>query len=253
VLVVHGFPDIAQSMLPFAELIAGAGFRCLCPALPGFPGSAPVMNGDYDVRAVAADLLGVLDELRLDRVSYVGHDWGAEIGYPLVEAHPDRFDAFVSLSIPHPSGYPVRRSAYRELRSAWYGLLLAYVPGAADIARQEGFLPALAQDWSPGLQRDDFRDVVRAFQAPGVMEAVCGYYRAGFDAPASRPVIDVPTLILYGGQDGCIGPACHPDFSSYFPGGLRHVMLPGVGHWPHLEAPAQTCELVVETIRGQRS
>src|SRR5919204_48601 len=55
--------------------------------------------------------LWVLDG-ELDRVALVGHDWGAEIGFPLVARAPDRFTCFVALAVPHPAGYAVRRAVF---------------------------------------------------------------------------------------------------------------------------------------------
>ena len=245
VVLVHGFPDHPLGLLPFAERIAAHGFRCLCPALPGYHPSAPVPDGDYGAGAVGADLIALLDALELEAVRYVGHDWGAELAFPLAADHPDRFVHLVSLAVPHPSGYAIRHSTFREQRSAWYAVFLAYVKNAPEVARRDEWLTALVQDWSPGFHWIEWPEVLDVLKRPGVLEAVCAYYRANLEAPAARPIVPVPTTILHGAQDGCISPACHPDFSEYFPLGVKQVTLSHVGHWPHLEDPAATAAAVL--------
>jgi pimeloyl-ACP methyl ester carboxylesterase len=244
VLMLHGFPDHPIGLETTARALADTGLRCICPGLPGYWPSAAVPDGDYGSPAVARDLLAVLDALDLERVALVGHDWGAELGYPLVAASPERFSAFIALGTPHPAGYAIRRSNFVELRSAWYAIFLAFAPGAAEIARQPSWLTALMHSWSPGLHRGDWPLVLEHLRRPGVMEAICSYYRANLEAPLSMPTISVPTTIIHGGQDGCISPLAYGDLDAFFSAGLVRHFLPEIGHWPHLEAR----ELVLDQI-----
>jgi pimeloyl-ACP methyl ester carboxylesterase len=248
VLVVHGFPDHPIGMLDLADRISAHGYRCLLPALPGYLPSAPTRDGDYSTAGVGGDLIATLDALGVDRVAYIGHDWGAEIGYPLLAAHPERFSCMIALGTPHPSGYAARRSVFAELRTAWYAMFLAYVPGAAEIARDPKWLTSLVQSWSPGLRWEAWPEIVDRMCEPGVMEAVCAYYRANLDSAPEEPTLHCPTTIIYGASDGCIGPAAYRDFSEFFPAGVNVLELPGVGHWPHLEAPTSTIAAVLERL-----
>ena len=84
VLLVHGFPDHPIGLEPLAKALAETGHRCIVPALPGYFPSSPLEHGDYTSDRVGQTLIGLLDDLGIDRVAYVGHDWGAEIGFPLI-------------------------------------------------------------------------------------------------------------------------------------------------------------------------
>lgn len=245
VLIVHGFPDHPIGLFNLAEDVASHGFQCIVPALPGFWLSSRPADGDFTPRTIGRDLVCVLDDLDLASVAYVGHDWGAELGYPLMAAEPTRFSSFTALGTPHPLGYGIRRSVLHELRSAWYAYFLAYAPDAAAVARSPEWLTALMQTWSPGLLWPAWPDVVATYGQPGVLEAVCAYYRANLDASLEAPVISMPSLLIHGGQDGCISPNNYPDLAAYFPGGVDDVLLPEVGHWPHIEAPGRTMELLL--------
>jgi pimeloyl-ACP methyl ester carboxylesterase len=248
VLMVHGFPDHPIGLESTARMLADAGLRCICPALPGYWPSEPVPNADYSTDAVGRDLLAVIDGLGLEQVALIGHDWGAELGYPLLAVAPERFTAFVALATPHPAGYAVRRSNFEELRTAWYAIFLAFAPGAAELAREGSWLTALMHSWSSGLHRADWPLIESLLRRDGVMEAICAYYRANLEAPLTRPTIRVPTTIIHGGQDGCISPLAYGGIDRYFAAGVERHFLPEVGHWPHLEAPEVVRDHIVAAL-----
>jgi pimeloyl-ACP methyl ester carboxylesterase len=62
--------------------------------------------------------------------------------------------------------------------------------------------------------------------------------------------VPVPTLYLHGVDDGCIGAdIIDPDeLKPLFPGGLEAEMIPGVGHFLHLEDPAGVNGRIVEFL-----
>ena len=249
VLLLHGFPDHAVGMLPFAERIAAAGARVVVPALPGYEPSDPAPDGDYSVGAVAADMAALLDTLGVATASVVGHDWGGLVAYHLGTAHPERCDALVALSVPHPSGFGLRRRIVREQQSAAYAWILAYAADRVEIAADASWLTQIAQLWSPGLRRDDWDEVLDVLTRPEVAEAVCGWYRCDFDG-VGQPTGDVraPTTVVHGAQDACIGPALYEGLEARFTAGLKRHLLPAVGHWPHLEAPDETEAIVLAAL-----
>lgn len=251
-LVLHGFPDHAVGMLPLADALADAGLRALVPALPGYHPSAPAPGGDYSVDAVATDLVALLDALDLERAAVVGHDWGGLVAYHLGAAYPDRVTLIVAMSVPHPSGFRLRRRILREQQSAAYAWILAYASDRAEIAADPSWLTQLAHDWSPALRRDDWPEILSVLTRPDVAEAVCGWYRCDLEGVGS-PTGDVlvPATVIHGAQDGCIGPALYPGTEARFRAGHARHLLPAVGHWPHLEAPEETAALVLAGL-GRR-
>ena len=249
-VLVHGFPDHPIGLLSTAAELSRHGFRCICPALPGYWPSSPVPDGDYGVEAVGDDLIAVLDALELERVPLVGHDWGAEIGYPLVARAPERFSCLVALAAPHPAGYALRRTVFAELKTAWYAIFLAYAPGAAEVAAQPAWLTALVQSWSPAFHWEQWPAVRDAISRRDVMEAVCAYYLANLSTSLPHPRVRTPTTIIHGAQDGCIHPVAYENLEGWFEAGLRRHLIPEAGHWPHLERPSETLAFVVEALRA---
>ena len=51
---------------------------------------------------MADDVLAVLDELGLERVKLVGHDWGGWIGFLLACGRRERFERYLALNILPP-------------------------------------------------------------------------------------------------------------------------------------------------------
>jgi pimeloyl-ACP methyl ester carboxylesterase len=71
------------------------------PDLRGFGRSEAPSTG-YDKLRLAQDLVALLDALEIPRVHYIGHDWGAFIGFVLALRAPERVTSLLALSIPHP-------------------------------------------------------------------------------------------------------------------------------------------------------
>ncbi len=246
VLLLHGFPDHAIGMRSLAEALAARGYRVLVPALPGYAPSAAPADGDLSMSAVARDMVALLDHLEIDRAHVVGHDWGGIVGYRLGAGHAGRLASLTALAVCHDAGFAVRRSVLREQQTGAYAWILAYAAARAEIAGDPAFITAAASDWSPGLQRADWPEVLAVLTRPEVAAAVSSYYRtdiAGSDGGCG--VVETPTLVIHGADDGCIGPALFAGLDGHFARPLTTIELPGIGHWPHLEAPDATLAAIV--------
>ena len=249
VLVLHGFPDAPIGMTPLVNRLVAAGYRCLVPSQPGYLPSGPVDN--YHSKAVARDMVDVLDAYGLDRVPVVGHDWGGCVALDLGADHADRITRVVSLAIPHPAGFAARRRDLQEQKTAAYAWMLAYSGSAPMLAADPVWLDQLHAEWSPGLERPEWPAVKAILAQPGVGDAVHGWYRDDFEATSSTGDVQVPTLMLHGANDGCIRSACFRGFEDRFPAGLDLEELPGVGHWLHCEAPDQVAARIVAFLSAR--
>ncbi|RYE69023.1 MAG: alpha/beta fold hydrolase, partial [Oxalobacteraceae bacterium] len=82
VLLLHGFPDTHLVWRKQVGVLAAAGYRVLAPDLRGYGRSdAPGGIHDYTLDKLRGDVLGLLDALKIDKVTLVGHDWGGLIGW----------------------------------------------------------------------------------------------------------------------------------------------------------------------------
>src|SRR5581483_10357049 len=125
VLLLHGFPEGAESWTAQLEALADAGHRAVAPDLRGYGGTdAPPDESDYAIEPLVADVLGLFDALGWERAHLAGHDWGSLVGWPCVALHRDRVITWTSLSVGHPLALTeTARDPEQQQRSAYIRLL----------------------------------------------------------------------------------------------------------------------------------
>ena len=100
VLLVHGWP---QSWWAWRRVIPTLAerFRIIAPDLRGH-GWSEAPAGGYEKEQLASDLLAVLDALAIERVTWIGHDWGAWAGFLAALRAPERIERMLAVCIVHP-------------------------------------------------------------------------------------------------------------------------------------------------------
>jgi len=223
---LHGFPDVPVTARGFLERLDR---RVIAPWLRGYAPSP--LAGPYDLTTLARDVI----ELVRDRgpVDLVGHDWGAAVAYTVCAIAPARVRRCVTLALPHPRTFRRRLALPAQLRKSWY-MMAFQAPGAGWFAPR--LIDRLWRDWSPGfaLPEPDRAAVQACLRAS--MPAPIAYYRTALrNVGIPRDRIDVPVLQLHGAQDGCVLPPGEGDAARFRE--RTYEVVPGVGHWLHLEAP----------------
>jgi len=96
IVLLHGWP---QHWWSWRHLIGPLtrDFRVICPDVRGLGWSAGPADG-YSIARLARDVVDLLDELELQSVRLVGHDWGNLTGYQACFRWPERFSKFVALA-----------------------------------------------------------------------------------------------------------------------------------------------------------
>ena len=70
----------------------------IAPDSPGF-GLSGIPDGDYNVGVITDHMLRLLDTLKIERVSVVGHSMGGQIAMRMVAEHPARIRRMVLMAI----------------------------------------------------------------------------------------------------------------------------------------------------------
>lgn len=241
VVLLHGFPDTWRTWDELADALVAAGHRVVMPALRGYAPSGVPADGDYSLAALACDVVAVLDALDIERAVVVGHDWGASAGYALAALHPDRVERLVALAIPPLAVFPC---GWRERLARPHNLYLGLgAPSAAWLGhRNLAEIDRLYRLWSPRWRVPiEHLTRVRAALAPAERtRAAVDYYRLGVhrpDAPEMAVSVVTPVLMLYGEDEPAVRCEAFGRALAVVGPGSETVCLPGVGHWPHLEAP----------------
>src|SRR5437763_2228213 len=118
VLLLHGFPEGAESWTSQLQALGEAGRFAVAPDLRGYGGTdCPEGEEAYRLEHLVADVDGLLDALGHDRAHLAGHDWGALVGWSYAACRPERVTSWSALSVGHPAAFADdpdqrRRSAY---------------------------------------------------------------------------------------------------------------------------------------------
>ena len=86
VLLLHGWPDTHALWSDQVAALRTAGYRTIAPDLRGF-GASDKPDGveHYAIPHLFTDVVGVLDQLGVERAHVVGHDWGAALAWVLAQ------------------------------------------------------------------------------------------------------------------------------------------------------------------------
>jgi pimeloyl-ACP methyl ester carboxylesterase len=124
VLLLHGWP---QHWFMWRHVIPRLAerWRVICPDLRGLGWSDAPPHG-YDKETMASDVLALMDELGLDRVRLVGHDWGGLVGFLMCLRAPERFPSYLVMNTGHPWLEIERRpAAILQALRLWYQFVLS--------------------------------------------------------------------------------------------------------------------------------
>jgi pimeloyl-ACP methyl ester carboxylesterase len=250
-LLLHGWPqhwyEWRHLIPPLAER-----YRVICPDLRGLGWSEAPPDG-YDKETMMRDIVALLDELGIDRVRLIGHDWGGWIGFLLCLLAPERVERFLVLNITPPFVTPSLRALASTWR-LWYQWVIAMpLVGAAAVGQIPQRAEAMVQwmgvrSWDEPTRRAFFAQ----FEEPARVRASVQLYRSFQLHEMSRVLagryrklrLRTPTLMLHGVDDPVVVP-------QQFAGVERDAddmtieLVPDCGHYIADDRP----ELVLERAR----
>jgi len=271
VLLMHGFPYDIHTYAEVAPLLAAEGCRTIVPYMRGYGGTR-FLSADTprsgEQAAFGADLLALLDALKIERAVLAGYDWGGRAACVVAALWPERCAGLVSLN-----SYNIQNIAKamepdtpENEHSLWYQYYFHSERGRAGLQKdRKAIAKLLWKLWSPTWRFDDatFERSAAAFDHPDFVEVVIHSYRhryglvAGDPAHAdidrqlaAQPVIRVPAITFDGIDDGVRPPAEAAAHAARFSGPRSHRLVPGAGHNLPQEAPRAFADAVLELVRG---
>lgn len=268
-LLLHGFPDNECSFDSQLLALAAVGYRAVAVRMRGYEPSSQPRDDDYHAVRMAEDVVGWIEQLGARRAHLIGHDWGSIIAQTAAALSPDKFASLSMLAVPRLRPFSkLARSDKRQAMRSLYGAFFQ-IPHISDWCVRLGhfaYLERLWHRWSPGweIPDDTMREMKATFSRPGVTLAALSYYRQSRDthSPAGkltarllRQPIGVPTLGVYGANDGCIGADIFVRSMPRqdFPAGLELRRIEGAGHFFHLEQPALVSSVLMEFLDANRA
>src|ERR1700730_1168736 len=274
IVLLHGFPDDVRAWDNVAPPLVKAGYRVLVPYLRGYgptrfrDAATPRMA---EQAAIGQDLIDFADALHIERFAVAGYDWGGRAACIAAALHPNRVRAAVLIggyaiqntTAPSPPDVPETE------RALWYQWYFNTERGRAGLtANRRGICRLLWETWSPGWHFSDetFNRTAISFDNPDFVDVVIHSYRHRHgNAPgesrflameqqlAQRPRIRVPSIVLYGANDGV---ALKPPDSAVDRGSLSSLVarevVPDAGHFLPREKPEVVSSAMLKLLAGTR-
>lgn len=213
--------------------IGGASWGGLVPAaldwpMPGFGGTAPLPEMTFPALALA--LRDALDARGIARATLVGHSMGGMLALEFAATFPGRVAKLVLYATTPAFGG--RDPAFAEA-------FLAARLGPLDGATMAEAAPAMLDGmFEPGADPAALPQALAALAAtPDDVYRATLRCLTTFDRRAALSGIAVPTLLIAGERDQAAPLRTMQRMAESIPG-AKLVVVPGAGHFVHLEQPA---------------
>jgi 3-oxoadipate enol-lactonase len=203
-------------------------------------GGSPAPPGPYTVDALAADVLGLLDRLDIERASFAGLSLGAMVAMRIATIEPDRTDRLAlcctSAGLGRPHHWAARAATARSEGMA----------AMTELVLDRWLTPAFRAQ-----QPETVAELVKTFESvdPEGYAACCEAIGA-MDQVATIGAITAPTLVVAGAAD----PATPPEHAQAIHGriaGSTLVVLDDAAHLANLDQPAAFTEALVAHFDGR--
>lgn len=232
VLLLHGAGG-PRAQAPYLDELA-AHVRIIAPTHPGFGGS-PLPDWLDSVDDLAYLYLDFLAERDLRDVTVIGFSMG---GWTAAEIAVRSTARIAKLVLVDAVGIKVGDRETRDVPDIW-----ALPP--AEVTKLTYYDPSLA----PKI--DEMTDEQLVLTARNREAAAMYLWEPYMHNPKLRRRlrrIDVPTLVLWGANDGLVKPEYGRAYAESIPG-ARFEMIERAGHSPQLEQPKEFAERVVRFVR----
>jgi haloacetate dehalogenase len=215
-LLLHGFPQTHLMWRHVAPLLAGS-FSVICADLRGYGSSGcPTSTADhaaYAKRAMARDMVVVMEKLGFRQFSVCGHDRGGRVAYRMALDFPERIARLGVLDVL-PIEASWQRADARFAVAYWPWSLLAQpypLPEQILSVAAGAIIDNALAEWGssasafPAEVRDAYRAVL---QQPDHAHAICEEYRAAAGIDREHDKADLacgrrircPILVLWGAR-----------------------------------------------------
>ncbi|MFY0686256.1 MAG: alpha/beta hydrolase [Cyclobacteriaceae bacterium] len=278
VVLCHGWPEHAFTWRHQVPALVEAGYHVIIPNQRGYGNSSrPQEVTAYDIEHLTGDLVGLLDYYGYNDATFIGHDWGAMVTWWLTLLHPTRVKRIVVLAVP----YQVRGERpwiewMEEIFGGdYYFVHFNHQPGVADAILDENapqFLRnifrkkipqsipepgmvminlarAKAPQGEPVMSDSELAVFISSFESTGFTGSINWYRNLDRNwqlLAKADPIIQQPTLMIYGNQDVI------PKFEglSTFVPNVAEVSL-DCGHWIQQEKPEETNHAILKWLAQQ--
>jgi pimeloyl-ACP methyl ester carboxylesterase len=262
-LCLHGFPEHAYSWRLQGPMLADLGYLVWAPNQRGY-GTTTRPRGmmAYTLEHLMDDVAALIDASGARSVTLIAHDWGAIVAWWFAIRGRRPLEKLVIMNVPHPV---VFRDALAELpeqrKKSWY-VRFFQIPLIPELVLGRNHAAMIAKMIrGSAVNKARFpREVLNVYTEnaaqPGALRAMIDWYRANFRGGGIRaqmkqgvPVIDVPTLMVWGEVDVALCKETTYGTDRYV-SDLTLRYLPDASHWVQQDAPDTVNDMLAAFLHG---
>lgn len=203
--------------------------------------------GAYTAQMLAADTLGLLDALGIEKASLMGHSMGGFVAQAFALAYPQRLEKLIlcSTNFGGPNHVPITPEAMAVLADVTSDPLTRFTNGLK-VSTAPGFAennPEMIAEWLAWRVANPIEPA--AYQSQMMIGLGLLPEAAAFEN--KLPQVTAPTLILFGAHDKVVPPA-NAELLAAKLANSRTIILPNAGHFFPIETPEEAAQAVIEFV-----
>lgn len=244
IVLVHGTSASLHTWEGWVAALKGER-RVITMDIPGFGLTGPEPRGNYHINRYTEFILGLMDQLGVQRFVLGGNSLGGEIAWHVAAAAPQRVERLILVDAAGykrlPNGMPIGFVMAALAAKTGTGWLTARVLPRAVVRSSTRFVYGDPRRITPEIDQRYFELQLR----PGNRRALgqrLDQHNMGRDVDQLAR-LTMPTLIIWGGKDRIFavsqGQGLHQAIK-----GSELVVFDDLGHVPHEEDPARTVAAV---------
>ncbi|CAG8586033.1 7553_t:CDS:2 [Paraglomus occultum] len=286
-VLCHGFPDLWYGWRYQIPFLVDKGYRVIVPDLRGYgeteaPYCPPNDIREYGAKNVCKDLTELLNQIKVQKAIFIGHDWGGHIAWRMAIFHPDRVisvigQVCIGICCPYvpPQETFLSPEAIAEIiPSLAYQVYFAHPKAEIELDTNiELFFKAIYRKHEDHIKLYDGKSLLGPIGETHIEDSsllskqelnyiIEQYKKGGFHGPlnwykvrsvnfqdekGARKHVTIPCLGIVAMNDPYIVPEMSKEMPKYFTS-LTMKYVEGSGHWILLEHADKVNELLGEFL-----
>jgi len=225
IVLIHGF-GLDRSI--WEEMVGCymGNAQVILPDLRGH-GESDAIEGTYTMPLLAADVVGLLDHLGIEKAIVCGHSMGGYVSLAMADQFPDRLAGLGLITTK-------AEADSSEKRSGRYALV--------EDVREKGAV-ALAESLAPRISKnpeviEGSHQIILKTKPLGIIGSALGMAERS-DRTEMLNRITCPVLVIAGEQDQLIPLSYAQEMANHLPN-VRFLSIQEAGHMPMMECPKIT-------------
>lgn len=249
-ILLHGFPEDARAWSSLMEPLSDKGYFVVAPDILGFGHSDTPRNvRDSRLNLLSEDLIFLALKYDKQTFQFVGHDWGAAIGWELLRLFPEKVTKAALMNSP---SLGVFKKALlfnpQQVLKSWY-MFFFQIPWLAEallFAKDKWILKKALKEGSYGkITRERILELTDLWDSKRKLTSMIALYRLlpMMTFSQFKGEVKPPLLLICGGKDPFIKTTLfHKSISDCREG--KVIVLKNSGHFPHYEEPEELLSLL---------